>query len=145
MPNDDSFGEVFRAHHSHRLLSDEQKDLLFGMRAKYASMTYRALHKRFIIAWYGNFGRDANKFSVECLRKACVEDGFTRKRLEFYNCRTDEVKRRDFLRSIEHLSEAQIVSIDGMVQSRQDYRARSVYARKGQRAVQRQFIIRLPS
>ena len=49
-------------------LSAEQKRLLFLLRDKYVSMTYRSLHGRFIVCWYGNFDQNRNRFSVDCIR-----------------------------------------------------------------------------
>ena len=47
-----------------------------------------------------------------------------------------------FLRAVEHVSPDQLVSIDGLVQSHSDFNPRRGYSVRGQRAVERQIVIR---
>jgi transposase len=120
------------------LLSREQKEHLLRLRTKYVSWSYKALRKLFL----ESLGEDRNFVSEEIVRKICIENGYSRKALEFRNCKQDPAQQLVYVKCIRHVAKERFVSIDGMVQSCKDYNARRGYARQGQRAVQTQFVIR---
>ena len=106
-------------------------------------MTYQGHHKRFINDLYGKCNEvTAGHFSVQFIRKACIAAKTTRKVLAFRNMRINPDAQLGFLRAVEHVSPDQLVSIDGLVQSHSDFNPRRGYSVRGQRAVERQIVIR---
>lgn len=119
-------------------LTHEEKEMLLKMRLEYVSMTYRALCNRFISL----LGEGEDFISEDTVRNICVENNVSRKVLEFRHCKHDPAAQLAYIQCIRHIEKCQFVSIDGMVQSTEDYHATHGYAMRGDRAIQTQVVIR---
>ena len=80
--------------------------------------------------------------SEDTVRNICVENNVSRKVLEFRHCKHDPAAQLAYIQCIRHIEKCQFVSIDGMVQSTEDYHATHGYAMRGDRAIQTQVVIR---
>jgi hypothetical protein len=116
----------------------DYEQLLITLRTKDPAISYRALRVKFVQL----LGKPLLFISEANIRNICVSYGITRKVLGFQNYHQDLDQKILFLRSIQHISAENVVSIDGLVQSNKDYHATKGYAPKGRRAIQLQICIR---